>query len=439
MDVILRNGATAARAANPSLIIGGDGELYGTFADLDVLLADTTLKSAGVFQFASFHSYTADEANDNITTLQSTIVGDGYPSTFPIFMTEWNYSYSGSFTEPHIAGIERATYVGDQLVFFLRQPGLTGTALFTLLPNNVATSPYEDCNNCILNTGLYSVDGSNTYTLAPQLGTYRLASVDLGLGTGTSKAYSTTLSGAPSGNGDFAQGWTAPSGNPAAMLVNDSATATTATFTFTNSSASGCGYTVDAYVADTGTNTAVSPTQTFTNQCFTAGTLMVSGVAVPAYSVAGIIAYNGATGIQNGTYIITSVHGGLAIDDPDYLKTDGTDMQIYTVNDGANQQWTVTNLGNNVITLTNGASSQLLDVAEDSKLSGALVDQWPANGHTNQQWNVISLGGGYFELTSVNSGLALDVVGGGTTNGTKIDQSAYGGKAWQQWIFTTAP
>ena len=33
-----------------------------------------------------------------------------------------------------------------------------------------------------------------------------------------------------------------------------------------------------------------------------------------------------------------------------------------TVSNGTNQQWKVTNLGNNVITLTNGASSMLLDV-----------------------------------------------------------------------------
>ena len=144
-----------------------------------------------------------------------------------------------------------------------------------------------------------------------------------------------------------------------------------------------------------------------------------------------------STLIPNGTYVISSANSGLAIDDPDSSTTDGEDMQIYTVNDGANQQWTVNNLGNNVITLTNGASGQFLDVAGASKANGALVDQWPANGQTNQQWNVISLGNGNFELTSVNSGLALDVIGGGTTNGTGIDQWPYGGNAWQQWKFTS--
>jgi hypothetical protein len=144
-----------------------------------------------------------------------------------------------------------------------------------------------------------------------------------------------------------------------------------------------------------------------------------------------------STLIPNGTYIVTAVNSGLAIDDPGYSTTEGEDMEIYTVNDGANQQWTVNNLGNNVITLTNVSSGQLLDVAGASKSSGALVDQWPANGQTNQEWNVISLGGGSYELTSVNSGLALSVIGGGTSSGTGIDQLTYSGNTWQQWKFTS--
>lgn len=141
--------------------------------------------------------------------------------------------------------------------------------------------------------------------------------------------------------------------------------------------------------------------------------------------------------IPNGTYVITSLHSGQAIDDPGGSTKNGEDMEQYTVNNGNNQQWTVTNLGSNVITLSNVASRQLLDVAAASKSNSALVDQWPANGNTNQQWNVTSLGGSTYELTNVNSGLALDVDGGGTTVGEGIDQYQYQGNSWQQWKFTS--
>jgi hypothetical protein len=144
-----------------------------------------------------------------------------------------------------------------------------------------------------------------------------------------------------------------------------------------------------------------------------------------------------STLIANGTYIITGVGSGLAIDDPDFSKTDGEDLDIYTVNDGTNQQWTVTNVSTNVITLTNGSSGQLVDVAGASKSSGALVDQWPRNGQTNQEWNVISLGGGAYELTSVNSGLALSVIRAGTGKETGLEQLTYSGSTSQQWKFTS--
>ena len=180
---------------------------------------------------------------------------------------------------------------------------------------------------------------------------------------------------------------------------------------------------INAIPLTSGTNTYVA---TYTNSCGTKTTQTFT-----------ITVTGGPELIANGTYIITAVNSGLAIDDPNSSTTDGQDMQIYTVNDGSNQQWTLNNLGNNVITLTNVASGQLLDVAGDSRTAGALVDQWPANGQTNQEWNVISLGSGNYELTSVNSGLALDVVGGGTTNGTKVDQYTYGGNTWQQWKFTS--
>jgi regulation of enolase protein 1 (concanavalin A-like superfamily) len=139
--------------------------------------------------------------------------------------------------------------------------------------------------------------------------------------------------------------------------------------------------------------------------------------------------------IPNGTYVITSVYSGLVIDQPGSSKRNGKVLQQYTRNDGLNQQWTVHNLGNNVITLTNEASGQLLDVMGACEAHGAPFDHWPANGQTNQQWNVISLGGGNFELSSVSSGLALEVAGGVTTVGAKIDQNTYQGSAWQQWTF----
>ncbi len=139
--------------------------------------------------------------------------------------------------------------------------------------------------------------------------------------------------------------------------------------------------------------------------------------------------------ISNGTYVIVSANSNSAIDDPGFSTMQGKVMDIWTVNNGTNQQWTVTNLGNNVITLTNKASGQLLDVVGASTSNSALVEQLSANGQTNQQWRVISVGGGKYELINVNSSLALDVDTANKANGTMIDQYPYQGNPWQQWIF----
>ncbi len=139
--------------------------------------------------------------------------------------------------------------------------------------------------------------------------------------------------------------------------------------------------------------------------------------------------------IPNGTYAIVSPFSGTVVDNPASSTKQGQVMEIYTQNNGTNQQWTVKNLGNNIITLTNGASGQLLEVTGQSTGNSALVDQFPANNQTNQQWRVVSLGGGTYELINVNSGEALDIDGASKANQTQLDQYPYQGNTWQQWTF----
>jgi outer membrane protein assembly factor BamB len=140
--------------------------------------------------------------------------------------------------------------------------------------------------------------------------------------------------------------------------------------------------------------------------------------------------------IPNGTYVITSVHSGQAIDDPAMSQTQGQVMQQWDVNNGTNQQWVVNNVVNNVITLTNVDSGQALAVQGGSTANSAPVVQVASQNVASQQWNVISVGNNAFELTNVNSGQALDVNTGSTTEGETLDEFPYQANPWQQWIFT---
>lgn len=286
-DLVYFYAATAARAADSGLTLGGDGDCKhgpSSWGDLPTIVGDGNIKSGGQLKFVSYHDYTPDEAFDNIGNLASILSSNGY-SGLPIFMTEWNYTFTNGTTDPHVVGNEATTYVGDQFIFFSQQPQMKGTALYTMLPNNVPANSFEDCTNCIITQGLYSVNGSS-FTLANQMRTYRLMSVDLGLGAGTFNAFPATLSGLSSN--DFALGYTNFARNVAAVIVND-ASAATATVSLENIQASGCTFTVLVYYADTGSNTAISPAQTLTNQCINGGTMILSNLSLPAFSVTGIV------------------------------------------------------------------------------------------------------------------------------------------------------
>ncbi len=140
--------------------------------------------------------------------------------------------------------------------------------------------------------------------------------------------------------------------------------------------------------------------------------------------------------IPNGTYVVTSVNGGLALEDPAGSKVANTAIRQYPGNGAADQKWIVSNIGNNVVTLTNIASRQVLEVAGGSNKPSALVDQVPYQGGQWQQWAVTSVGGGAYQLTSMVSGQALDVDAGSTGAGAAIDQWPVSGAAWQHWTFT---
>jgi hypothetical protein len=146
--------------------------------------------------------------------------------------------------------------------------------------------------------------------------------------------------------------------------------------------------------------------------------------------------------IPDGLYYIFSKNNlNINLADPGNSKVHGQDMEVISgtisINDGS-ALWSVVNLGNNVIELTN-SSGMALDVSGASKNAQALVDQWPYSGQKNAQWKVIQLPGSQtYELVSVNSGLALDIVGGSSSSGAKVDQYPYGGKLWQQWVISGA-
>ncbi|WP_426505211.1 RICIN domain-containing protein [Dactylosporangium sp. McL0621] len=121
---------------------------------------------------------------------------------------------------------------------------------------------------------------------------------------------------------------------------------------------------------------------------------------------------------------LISAQSGRCLDVPNQSQTNGTQVEIWDCNGGANQQWTQ---------LSNGGlrvySNKCLDVLNNATTTGAPVAIWDCNGGANQQWTVRSDG----TILGVQSGLCLDVTGQGTANGTLVELWTCNAGANQRW------
>ncbi len=126
----------------------------------------------------------------------------------------------------------------------------------------------------------------------------------------------------------------------------------------------------------------------------------------------------GSSGVLRGT------GSNRCLDVPSQATTNGTLLDIWDCNGGANQQWTY---------LSNGElqvyGSKCLDVPGHATSAGTRVEIWDCNGGANQQWNLNSDG----TVVGRESGLCLDVSGAGTANGTAVEIWTCNGQSNQKW------
>lgn len=130
----------------------------------------------------------------------------------------------------------------------------------------------------------------------------------------------------------------------------------------------------------------------------------------------------GQGGGQGG--VLRGVASNRCLDVPNQATSNGTLLQIYDCNGGANQQWAY---------LSNGElqvyGSKCLDVPNHATSAGTRVEIWDCNGGANQQWNLNSDG----TVVGRESGLCLDVTGAGTANGTAVQIWTCNGGSNQKW------
>ncbi|MEH0927550.1 RICIN domain-containing protein [Micromonospora sp. CPCC 205558] len=112
-------------------------------------------------------------------------------------------------------------------------------------------------------------------------------------------------------------------------------------------------------------------------------------------------------------------------------KEAGAELAVCT--GGPEQQWVVNPAGANVLTLTNAAHGQCLDVEGGSTDDGARLLQFPCHGGANQQWRFAPTGTGPVLLVAAHSGKCAQADDDAVEAGDDIRQRPCDGRTAQQW------
>ncbi|MBC8096432.1 MAG: DUF4038 domain-containing protein [Akkermansiaceae bacterium] len=139
----------------------------------------------------------------------------------------------------------------------------------------------------------------------------------------------------------------------------------------------------------------------------------------------------------NGTFKITSLISGKALDAFSGHTTNGTPIIQWTYGGGNNQRWTLQDRGASQFSIIGVASGKALDVTGNGIANGTKVQLWTYTGVANQKWTFSATSGGFYRVTPVHAtGSCLDVTGASTANGAPIQIWTYKGDSNQQWSFT---
>ncbi|PWI12857.1 1,4-beta-xylanase [Streptomyces sp. Act143] len=165
-----------------------------------------------------------------------------------------------------------------------------------------------------------------------------------------------------------------------------------------------------------------------------------NGNKKPAYD-ASLAALGGGTGNPGGgivsgqVYSLTDVAAGRVLDVPGGQTANGTLLQVWDANGGANQQWRASQNGDGSYTLTNIASGRVLDEPGGRTGNGTRMEIWDGNGGANQHWRASQNGDGSYTLINVASGRALEIPSGQNGNGAPVQIWDSNGGANQHWSF----
>ncbi|MFJ6195367.1 RICIN domain-containing protein [Micromonospora sp. NPDC092111] len=132
-----------------------------------------------------------------------------------------------------------------------------------------------------------------------------------------------------------------------------------------------------------------------------------------------------------GPTVFRAVTSGLCVGTDGDGETAAAELAVCT--GGPEQQWVANPVAPDLVTLTNTAHRQCLDVEGGSGDDGAKLQQFGCHGQANQQWRLTPVGTGPVLLVGVQSGKCAQVRDDGTGAGDDLVQATCTGAAGQQW------
>jgi len=207
------------------------------------------------------------------------------------------------------------------------------------------------------------------------------------------------------------------------------------------SSLSAFGSTVNVqlqYTPSLGRTTAVAAPVTVSDSAYN----VVNGsITVPVTSNAAdgyhlVITPTGTPTSLAGTYRITNVNSGLALDTAGAATAQGTLVDQATRTTGADQSWTLVAAGSGLYKIVNVASGLDLGITDESTSDGGTALIWGDNGTEDHLWELIPTSSGAYQIANANSGLLLGVTSESTASGAQVLQWEDNGTPDHLWNLT---
>lgn len=170
-----------------------------------------------------------------------------------------------------------------------------------------------------------------------------------------------------------------------------------------------------------------------------AGNSIQNGAALQQYSANASAAQRWIVVQKNDGYSIISVASGRCIDLPGGSTRDYTKTQLYSVNDGIGQIFSIVDVSGQTVpdgtyTISSAMNENMvLDVCNGSKENHANIWLYQSNYTDAQQFKLEYVGSGYYRITSKVSGKVLDVQNAANCDGANVQQYQWTNNPAQLW------